>query len=49
MDERAFNIDTLTPEQKQDLAKEIQNMKPAENQRFMRSLRAYKMSGVGTH
>lgn len=47
MDERAFVIDKMTPDQKQDLAKEIKKMKPAEKQRFMNSLKTFDETGVG--
>lgn len=48
MDERAFIVDKMTPSQKQDLAKDIQKMKPKEKERFMRSLRAYEQTKVGS-
>ncbi len=48
MDERAFIVDKMTPDQKQELAKEIQKMKPSEKERFMRSLRAYEQTKVGS-
>lgn len=49
MDERAFIVDKMTPEQKQDLAKELQKMKPEDKARFMRSLKTYEETKVGTY
>lgn len=42
MDERAFIVDKMTPEQKQDLAKEIAKMTPAQKERFIKSLKVYE-------
>lgn len=49
MDERAFEVDLMSPDEKQQLSKDLQKMKPDEKNRFMRSLRAYEETQVGTH
>lgn len=49
MDERAFTVDAMNDEERQHLAKEIQKMKPEEKARFMRSLKTYEDTKVGTY
>ncbi len=45
-DERAFIVDKMTPDQKQELAKDLKKMKPEERARFVRSLKTFEDSKV---